>query len=339
MLFLRGVAGVLRTRVLVPSSAAAPLDVTIIVPARDEAEVIERSLVSMLEEPVASVLCVDDRSTDGTSEKLQALASPRLRVIAGVGPQPGECGKPAALVHALSIAQPRTEWLLFLDADVVLERGAAASLLAAAADTNTDLVSVIPRVEMGSIIERMVMPSVGALVLAANDGKPFANGQVILIRRAIYESFGGHRAVIGEILEDVRLASRAADAGAKLLLADGRKLASTHMYNGWRDLVEGWSKNLYLLTGGTKTSAYRWILFTTAMTWLGPLAAILEGRAGLAAWAAIAVMQGILRALGGAPALYAPLAPISALLVDHLLLRSMRLHEQRQPIAWKGRSY
>lgn len=337
MLFLRGVAGVLRTRVLVPSASGAPLDVTIIVPARDEVEVIERSLVSMLEEPVASVVCVDDRSTDGTSETLKALASPRLRVIAGVGPQPGECGKPAALVYALSIAKPSTEWLLFLDADVVLERGAVASLVEAGA--SFDLVSVIPRVELASMIERMVMPSIGALILAANDKKPFANGQLILIRRATYEAFGGHAAVVREILEDVRLASHAAAAGARLLLADGRKLASTHMYSGWSELVEGWSKNLYLLTGGTKAAAYRWIAFTTAMAWLGPIAAILEGRAGLAAWAAIAVMQAVLRALGGAPALYAPLAPISALLVDHLVLRSMRLFEQKQPIPWKGRSY
>jgi hypothetical protein len=337
-LFVRGVIGVVKTRVLVPSFGPTPAkDVTVFVPARDEAEVIERSIGALIAEPVASVVVVDDRSTDGTGALLAAMSSPKLKIIEGVGPQPGECGKPAALVHAWSIVQPSTEWLLFLDADVILERGAVASLLEAGRDF--DLVSVIPRVTMSSAIEKLVMPSIGALILAANNGKPFANGQVILIRRTLYEKLGTHLVVVSEILEDVRLAEHAASAGGRLLLADGRKLATTHMYSGWQQIVEGWSRNLYLLTGGQKISAYRWLLFTTTLAWLGPIAAILDPTSGLPAWAAIATMQAILRALGGAPAAYAPLAPISALLVDHILLRSLRLHEKKHRIPWKGREY
>lgn len=313
-----------------------------LIPARDEAEVIERSVRAALAQPVRKIIVIDDRSTDGTAEILERLADPRLQVLAGIGPQSGECGKPAALVHALRTVQVDTEWLLFLDADVLLDHGAVPALYAAT--DGVDLVSVIPRVTLASTIEKMVMPSIGALILAAHppdriDEIPFANGQVILVRRSVYERSGGHRAVISEILEDVRLAQKVRAAGGKLRLCDGRKIAATHMYEGWAQIVEGWSRNLYLLTGGTKASAYKWIVLTTALTWLGPLAAILDFPRGFLAWGAIAAMQAILRHKGGAPAFYAILAPISALLVDYILLRSLRYHERRQPIPWKGRLY
>src|SRR5438045_2047957 len=76
-----------------------------------------------------------------------------------------------------------------------------------------DLVSIVPRLEMKSALEHLVMPAVGALVLAqyppesvasASSPVAFANGQLILVRRKRYEAAGGHRAVVAEILEDVR---------------------------------------------------------------------------------------------------------------------------------------
>ncbi len=299
---------------------------------------------SVLGQPVQRIIVIDDRSEDGTGENLAALKHEKLEMIQGIGPKPGECGKPAALVYAVETSRPESEWLLFLDADVILDPGAVAALHHAAVEKNLDLLSVIPRVTLASTIEKMVMPSIGALILAANPPdriarRPFANGQIILVRRSVYERSGGHRSVIKEILEDVRLAEKVSAAGGKLLLADGRKIAETHMYDGWNELVEGWSRNLYLLTGGTKASALKWIVLTTLLTWLGPVAAILDFPHGFLAWAAIAAMQAILRAKGGAPAFYAIFAPVSALLVDYVLLRSLRFHENRTPIPWKGRLY
>lgn len=332
-------------------------DVTVLVPARNEEEVIGRSARALLTPAdrgrIASVVVVDDGSTDRTGAILEAVArepgGERLRILLGRGPGPGQCGKPAALAFAIEEVRPETEWLLFVDADVVFVPGAIDALLARAEDARVDLVSVIPRIEMERPIEKLVMPSVGALVLSqfpprriADPADPtaFANGQVILIRRTVYERAGGHAAVSSEILEDVRLAERVKRVGGRLLLADGRYVASTRMYAGWRELEEGWSKNLFLIFGSRAPRAIGWAVFSVALAWSGVLLLLAYGwPVGLGAYAAVLAFQAALRSLGGASPAWAVLAPVSALLTAWLLLRSTYVFLARAPVAWKGRAY
>lgn len=325
--------------------------VTALVPARDEAAVIRASVEGLLAQHVARVCVVDDGSTDGTGDVLTALAREHttLVIFSGSGPEPGECGKPAALMRLYAKARPSTPWVLFVDADVVLAPGAVGALLAAAEDCGADLVTTIPRVVMTRTIEKLVMPSIGALVLAEHppervadprDPRAFANGQVILIRRELYERLGGHGAVVREILEDVRLAEHAKRAGAKLLVTDGRLVASTHMYEGWDELLEGWSKNLYLLLGATPARVVRWLVLSLVLAWAGPIAALVAGwPLGVATWALIVTYQMILRARGGAAPGWAIFAPISALLTARVITRSLALHTRGRDIPWKGRLY
>lgn len=339
----------------VPTDAAA--DVTVFVPARDEAEVIEACVRALLGEGVA-VVAVDDRSSDGTGAILARLAreapadgaggGPGLRVLEGSGPGPGECGKPAALRDAVAQVAPATEWLLFVDADVVLAPGAVAALLGAARAHGADLVSVFPALELRGMLEGWIMPSVGALIAAAfpaakvsdpDSPVAFANGQLILVSRAAYTAAGGHGAVVHEILEDVRFAERVKRSGGRLLLADGRRIARTRMYASAGELIEGWSKNLYLLLGGRPLPALLWTVLTTVLASLGWAALLVEGRPwGVVAFAVVTGIQMLLRARGGTPAIWAVLAPVGALVVDALVVRSAWLRA-RGRVRWKGRSY
>ncbi len=315
-------------------------EVTAFMPARDEAGVIEASVRSVLGQPeVARLVVVDDRSTDGTSERLALLAreEPRLEVLEGRGPGEGECGKPAALAAAYRQASPSSEWLLFVDADVELSEGALGGLLPLAADR--DLVSAIPQVELRTLVEQAVMPSVGALVLAAR-GPAFANGQLILIRRSTYDAVGGHQAVIREVLEDVRLAQRVHEANGRLLLVDGRKIARTRMYETWAELAEGWIKNLYPLLGDRRIAVARWVALTMVLGWIGPAVAIWAGWPyGVAAYGLIFLMQATLRSMGGARWIGAILAPAGALGASYLALASMARHRSGAGVEWKGRRY
>jgi glycosyltransferase involved in cell wall biosynthesis len=306
-------------------------------PARNEANVIEASVKSVLAQPeVKRLVVIDDGSTDGTGDVLRAISDPRLEAMEGQGPGEGECGKPAALAAAYERARPESEWLLFVDADVVLANGAAGALLDLS--EGHDLVSVIPEVSLGSFAEHAVMPSVGSVVLARNRGRPFANGQVILIRRSAYEQAGGHRSVVREVLEDVRLAERVHAAGGRLLLADGRRIARTRMYESWRELQEGWTKNLFLLLGASRRETAKWIAVTLLLGWIGPVCAIWAGWPyGLAAYLGIFVMQAVLRSAGGAPWIGAVLAPLGALGASVLMLASMRRFRTGAGVEWKGR--
>lgn len=321
-------------------------------PARDEAQIIEASVQAALSNPqVRSLVVVDDRSTDETGERLHEIGNRqvRLRTVAGVEPPTGHCGKPAALVYAYASVPPTTPWLLFVDADVVLEPGAVGALLQAAEAHKADLVTLIPRVTLGSIFERILMPPVGALILAhhppkkVNDPdnpKAFANGQVILIRKTTYEAVGAHGAVVSDVLEDVALARLVKATGAKLWMVDGRHLASTRMYESVSELTEGWIKNLFLLMDARWSTAILWAgvsLVFGSMAWICLL--IDQGPAGLLAWAAILVMQGTLRFKGGANPLYAIAAPLGALGASGLLLTSAFRHTFGAGVRWKGRTY
>lgn len=105
--------------------AAAPMleggpKLSVLVPARDEAKSIEQSVRSLLNQdyPDLNVIAVDDRSTDGTGETLDALAAryPDLEVIHVRELPSGWLGK----THALHLGAywAGGEWLVFTDADV-----------------------------------------------------------------------------------------------------------------------------------------------------------------------------------------------------------------------------
>lgn len=336
------------------TDGSASAVVTVFVPARDEAEIIETCVRALRAQGVvvAEVVAIDDRSTDGTAEILGRLrdevGGAPLTVLDGRGPGPGECGKPAALRDAVARVAPTTEWLLFVDADVVLAPGATCALIAAARAQGASLVSVFPALELKGALEGWIMPSVGAVIAAAypagkvadpNSPVAFANGQLILVSRAAYEAAGGHGAVVREILEDVRLAQQVKRTGARLLLADGRALARTRMYASAGELIEGWSKNLYLLLGGRPLPALLWMGVTTLMASLGWIALVVDGLPwGVAAFAGVTGTQMLLRARGGTPPIWALIAPLGALAVDALVLRSAWLRS-RGRVRWKGRSY
>ena len=116
--------GLLRPRALrdvppLPKDVNAPL-VSIIVPARDEADAIEPALRSMLALDYANyeVIAIDDRSIDGTGEIVDRLAAedPRCRVLHIRTLPAGWLGKNHA--NWLGAREARGEYLLFTDGDV-----------------------------------------------------------------------------------------------------------------------------------------------------------------------------------------------------------------------------
>jgi glycosyltransferase involved in cell wall biosynthesis len=239
--------------------------ITAVLPARNEEQNIEAAVRSLAAQPeIAEIRVVNDGSSDRTGEILACLAAeiPTLRIITA-GPLPsGWVGKNyAAWLGAQDCV---TGWLLFTDADVRHLPGSAALALAIAARHEVALVSFSPRQRMDTWWEAAMIPFV-FLRLAAhfsydrvNDPRSpdaAANGQYLLIRAAAYGAAGGHRAVADEVLEDVALARRVKAAGYPLYFAPGEDVAETRMYRSFSAMWQGWTKNLYPLTGGTPWSA------------------------------------------------------------------------------------
>jgi chlorobactene glucosyltransferase len=346
-----------------PAGNDAP-PVSVIVPARNEAETVGACLALLLDStyPRLEVILVDDQSDDGTAEVARALAERsggELRVVAGAPVPEGWLGKPWACWQGYLAAHG--ELLLFTDADTRHDAGLLARAVTALETERADLVSVLPRQLMRTFWERVIMPQVmvvlwlryrnlGRIVRARRPRDVVANGQYMLFRREAYEAVGGHEAVRGEVVEDLALAQRLAASGRTVFLAGAEELMEARMYRNLAEIVEGWSKNLATGARATVDPWLRpllpWLLAALLLAlWVAPPATFLAALFGfgshLFSWAAAATSLSIAFWLAAlkrfhAPVGYAVAYPIGALLAAGLYARSAA---RGRRITWKGRAY
>ncbi|HEV2488522.1 MAG TPA: glycosyltransferase [Candidatus Acidoferrales bacterium] len=250
--------------------------ISAIIPARNEEKTIEAAVQSLApQSEVAEIIVVNDLSTDRTAEILARLVCtvPRLRVIHSDGLPDDWVGKNHAAWLGAQVA--KGDWLLFTDADAVQLPGSATRALADAAASGAALVSYSPEQVTESFAERALIPFIYCRLARkfdfarVNDPHTLdaaANGQFLLIRRDAYDTIGGHRAVADSVLEDVAIARLAKRAGFRLYFASGAGIVRTRMYRDFGALWQGWTKNLYLLIGGTRKDVMTEMFF--AFPWL-----------------------------------------------------------------------
>lgn len=243
----------LRTRA---APSGAPF-VSVLVPARNEERALERCVRSLLAQtyPAFEVLVLDDQSEDRTREIAERLAARdgRLRVLAGTPVPAGWIGKCHACAQLAAAA--RGELLLFTDADTEHRPASVSAAVAALQESGVDLLSIVTRLEMETFAERLLLPIIPFMILAflpcalaeraRHPWFAVGNGQFMLFRRSSYEAAGGHAAVAGDLVEDMSLARHLKARGFEVALRDGQDLVSCRMYHGFRELWEGFTKNLF----------------------------------------------------------------------------------------------
>ena len=230
----------------------APL-VSVLIPARDEEENIERCVRSILDQtyPNLEVLVVDDRSADRTAAIVEGIAAndPRVRLIRLTALPEGWTGKCNGLWTAAQ--QARGEYLLFVDADTLQTPENLAICMHLMTERQVDMLSLVPRMRNETFWEHVVQPLAGICLMVwypfhrVNDPQhrsSFGNGQYILIRRTAYDAIGGHREVRAELVEDIHLARAIKRHGMCLLVAIAPDISSTRMYTSLRRIVRGWGR-------------------------------------------------------------------------------------------------
>jgi GT2 family glycosyltransferase len=255
--------------------------VSVIVPARNEEACLGACLDSLLAQTGVGfeIIVVNDQSTDRTREIAASRAG--VRVIEA-GPLAEGCsGKCNAAQSGADVA--RGAWLLFTDADTMHLPGSLERSLREAREHQVALLSYSPAQEVHGLMENAVMPVIYAELAAAYRPQDVcdpasavaaANGQYLLITRATYDAVGGHAAVSHTLLEDVALAKEVKRSGGKLRFRFGGDAVRTRMYRTWRDLRDGWTKNLALLFPQTlRLAAIRGIEFLLAAGGIGAVAA------------------------------------------------------------------
>jgi glycosyltransferase involved in cell wall biosynthesis len=346
-------------------SQSHPGLVSIIVPARNEEanlECLVRSLAA--QRGVREILIVDDQSEDRTLEILETLKAevPLLRVLHIDSLPEGWLGKTYAVTVAAREAEG--EWLLFTDADTEHLPGSLSAVLELAEREGADLLSLSPGQLTPTWWEKAVIPLVYVNlarlyrfeeVSDPRSAAAAANGQYLLIRREVYARVGGHQAIRNEILEDVELAKRVKAAGGKLLFLPGAAWVRTRMYRTFGEMWRGWTKNLFLIYGGSLAKISKTLTELCAVDLLPQffllvlLVWLLSGRGnvivfcGVVGCLLIVVVRhaSYLRAVTrlGFDSRVAPWRLEGAVILSALLINSVIAHRVSRHVDWKGRRY
>ena len=351
--------------------APAPdTSLTVVIPAFNEAHNIADCLGSVLASAPPcrdwSVVVVDDESTDATVENAIRAGSTasRFRLIKA-GPRPADerwVGKNWACSRA--VEQVSSDWLLFIDADVRLKPDALQRSLAQAVDEHADLLSLAPRLSCGCLAEWMVQPIMASLlglgfpILETNDPESpvaFAAGPFMLFKASTYECIGGHRALAGEVVEDLALARAIKAGGYRLSYLLGLDAVDLRMYADLAALWEGWTKNWFIGLDRDPGKAIGaalvvvlmftapWLLLPTSLVllWLQPVLSV--AWLWLMALAGLAIVQQLLlrlwtRSTFDVPIRYWYLMGVGGLLVGAIGPVSIWRTRTGRGWTWKGRA-
>jgi len=240
--------------------------VSVLMPLRNEAGRVSPTLRALLAQtgvPDLEIVILDDGSSDGTTDVVRQVvdADPRVKIIDGGDDDvpAGWLGK-AWACHRLSL-EATGDVLVFIDADVLLHPQALAATISMMRTDGLDLLSPYPRQIAGTAIERATQPLVTWSWLATMPLHPAehtrypslaaAIGQFLVIDADAYRASGGHTAVRDVILEDVEVLRALKRHGFRGVPAIGGDVAECRMYDGARELIEGYTKSLWSAFGST----------------------------------------------------------------------------------------
>lgn len=348
-----------------PAGDAQLPRVAAIVPARDEADVIDRCLAGLAAQDyplhLLRITVVDDGSSDGTFARAARWAAAGRISVIDAGPlPPGWLGKSHACWRAAGAAAD-AQYLCFIDADTVPAPALIRTAVLEAARADLALLSLEPFQELATIAERLILPA-GFFALAftrtvATTADPArenaaVNGQLLLIASAAYWRIGGHSAVRGAFDEDSQLAVLVKSCGGRVAVMGGAALIRARMYRSFGALWQGLSKNSTEALGGP-ARVLAVALLGPPLAWslvvAPPLLALglhahpsIADVAGLAlallaACAALALHVAGARYLG-IPLWYGLLFPAGYTLAAALALDGLRKSREGR-VAWKGRTY
>lgn len=344
--------------------------VSIIIPARNEADNIARCLTGVLSQDYAQceVVVVDDGSTDATPRILAdfgARHAQRLRIVPGRALPPGWVGKCNACLHGAQHA--KGEWLIFVDADTAPLPGLARALMAFARAHSLDAASVFPFNELPTLPEQLILPVFYQFAFTAfpldkivlPDAPPdnaMANGQCLMVNAQAYWALGGHETVKDKVLEDIEFAQALRRAGYRLGIATAFGQLRVRMYRSLGEIVQGLGKHA---SAGRQASGWRAFWAVTRMTltvlmppllWLACVWLLLVGQLNAMAWpvfvtasmayaASLTFWSQRLRRWYELPPWLAVLMPLGWLIYLFIAVRGTLNVLLKRGVVWKERVY
>jgi len=356
-----------RLRAPAPSRAALASwpAVVAVVPARNESDVVERTLDSLLSQDYPGelqVVLVDDGSDDGTGDVARRLAhehpaGSRLAVVGNPDMPSGWVGKMWALQTGIRLAEarwPASPYLHLTDADVEHGPTNLRAMVYKAETEGLDLVSLMVMLHCRTAWERLLIP---AFVYFFQLLYPFprindprsrvagAAGGCVLVRAESLSRAGGIESIRGEIIDDCALGAALKSVGRIWVgLSDTER--SARPYSGLGDIWAMVSRSAY-----TQLQHSAWMLALTvvgmALVFLAPPIVASTFPAHGNAWAALLAVSAWLAMAWSfrpsalryrQPAALGLVLPAAALLYLGMTLDSARRHWIGAGSQWKGRA-
>jgi hopene-associated glycosyltransferase HpnB len=228
-----------------------PVQIAVVIPARDEADVVGRAVRSLLQQTGGNALhifLVDDASTDDTAQVARAAATAQgqaqnLTVVRGSPLPPGWSGKLWAMHQGVEqAAKTVPDFFLFTDADIEHAPDSVATLVSVAQDGPYDMASFMVKLHCQSVAEKILIPAFvyfffklypPGWIANSRRSQAGAAGGCILIRPAALEEAGGIAAIRQEVIDDCSLAARVKRNGGRLWLGASATTRSIRPYEGF----------------------------------------------------------------------------------------------------------
>src|SRR5215472_3179978 len=288
-------------------SAQTPMRIAVVIPARDEADVVDQCITSLLRQngnQSLHIFLVDDASSDATAQAArqgaQAAAKPHdLTVISGRPLAPGWSGKLWAVQQGVEQALAlNPDFLLLTDADIAHGPDSVATLVAIAQSGSFDLVSFMVKLYCRTFAERALIPAFVFFFLKLYPPAWIANprfkmagaaGGSILIRPAALERAGGIAAIRRELIDDCALARHVKESGGRVWLGLSAETRSIRSYGSFSEIGRMISRGAFNQLRHSVFMLALALAGLTATYLLPPLLAIFSHRLvpallGAAAW-------------------------------------------------------
>lgn len=334
--------------------------VVAVVPARNEADELPRTLPSLLRQDHRhlTVILVDDHSTDGTLQAAQQLAeklgaSERLVVLPSRPLEAGWTGKVWAQHQGVEYAKQRgAEWIWFTDADIYHSRDILQRLLATAAGRGRDFVSVMARLRCSTMFEKLLIPAftyffAGLYPFAAigDDASPNggAAGGCMLVRLGTLERAGGLATIRDAVIDDVALGRACKQSGGRLWLGYAEGVESTRGYTTLGGVWNMVARSAYTQLHYNPLALVACVLGLLYVFWL-PMYTLWFA-SGTRWWLALLTYLAMVRTylpmvrFLGCKTTWALLLPLSAAFYAGMTITSAWRYHRGGGNSWKGRSY
>jgi hopene-associated glycosyltransferase HpnB len=231
-----------------------PARIAVIIPARNEADVIGRAITSLLRQSGPNsihIFLVDDSSIDGTAQVARESAvvagrADMLTVIEGRPLASGWSGKLWAVQQGIELArQMAPDFFLLTDADIEHAPDSLSSLVSIAQAGQYALASYMVKLFCEIPAEKLLIPAFvyfffklypPAWIANPRNATAGAAGGCILIRPTALAQAGGIEAIRHEVIDDCALAARVKGNGGRLCLGASATTRSIRPYGSFSEI-------------------------------------------------------------------------------------------------------